>query len=579
MEVGHRLRRSLYATLFLIFYYSARQVSCLTTKTTTTTKNGALESSSTSFSLPIRKVRPKAESSSEKFWSLWNDKRSVVSLIRDNANNKGGGEEENESGNNIPYCIVSDEFQSSEGFRFQVLLYPRGVTSSTDQPLRGTPASAYLLFLPSEYGEEVDVIWKFRLINDETGESLPIASSGGLPKSKDTWSAAMTFCAPNEAVDSVGRTSDWGSSSWNSLQVCACLSSIRAEGEIRVVASRRGETSFSWPPRGALAAARRATTNAGDTNRTFRAGEVIVTVPKDSERDMELQKLGVYPGVDYRVMTLTDGDGRELFSTESLPEEERANARLALRPVGWKLQEQMWQTRGLSDWPVEVEAGKLSSVSLSRFNLGAFLPRFGAFFAQDFRAVLFALTIALAPIPLALVGREFFSFYAIPSASMDPTLQKGDVLLVEKLPGIFDRTHRGDIVLFKPPSALLDIVNSSGGRISKEQLFVKRIVGMPGDKQIEMQEESQEVLINGVPAMGPSRSLCDDEPLRLIDKLLADGKGKTIDSLGSEEAYVLGDCKAVSVDSRVFGKLPKKNVVGKPVARIWPLQRFTIGSP
>lgn len=54
-------------------------------------------------------------------------------------------------------------------------------------------------------------------------------------------------------------------------------------------------------------------------------------------------------------------------------------------------------------------------------------------------------------------------------------------------------------------------------------------------------------------------------------------QGKDIQSLGQDEAYVLGDCKDVSVDSRVFGTLPKENIVGRPIARIWPLNRFYIG--
>ena len=167
------------------------------------------------------------------------------------------------------------------------------------------------------------------------------------------------------------------------------------------------------------------------------------------------------------------------------------------------------------------------------------------------------------------------SLYAIPSASMEPTLLKGDVLLVEKFPGILDRTQRGDIILFSPPSALREVVGSS---ISANSLFVKRIVAMPGDSNIVMKlDGSNEVLVDGQPAIGPDRNLCDDEPLRLIDRLLKNGKGKSVDMLGEDEAYVLGDCKAVSVDSRVFGVLPEKNIAGKPVARVWPLSRFRIG--
>ena len=126
-----------------------------------------------------------------------------------------------------------------------------------------------------------------------------------------------------------------------------------------------------------------------------------------------------------------------------------------------------------------------------------------------------------------------------------------------------------------PPSALRDIVTSNGSQLSSTSLFVKRIVGLPGDQNIKLISEN-DVAINGQPALGPDRNLCADEPLRLIDRLLEKGKGTDIKELGADEAYVLGDCKAVSIDSRVFGTLPKENIVGKPIGRIWPLNRFKI---
>mmetsp|Transcript_33282 Transcript_33282/g.50199 ORF Transcript_33282/g.50199 Transcript_33282/m.50199 type:complete len:572 (+) Transcript_33282:163-1878(+) len=534
------------------------------------TKKDFVAKSNAKFSVPFIEARPKTQSPTEQFWSLWNDKRSVADLIRDSRIDE----------NAVPYCVMSEKFEV-QGFRFQILLYPRGVFSSSSEDINSQagkfPASAYLKFLPSEYGDEVDICWKLRLKDGQTGDLLPIETSGGLPKSNETWSAAMTFCTQNEAVDSVGRTMDWGSSIWNAQQVCDCLPNIEAEGVITIFDSRTGCSSLSL--KGALGDSLKAATYPSGRGRIFRAGEIIVSVPDDLAEKQKLQDMGVYPGIDYRVMTLSDKDGNEIFTTESLSGEDRDMARLALRPVGWKLQQKLWETRGLKDWPIEVDAGLISPTVYSRFNRQASLSRFAAFLANDIKAVVFALAIAFAPIPAALVGRELISFYAIPSASMEPTLQKGDVLLVEKFPNIFSRTHRGDIVLFRSPTALDAIIESTGGSVDENQIFVKRLVGMPGDQNIIMKEDTQEVTVDGKLAVGPPRNLCDDEPLRLIDKLLASGKGKSLELLEAEDAYVLGDCKDVSVDSRVFGKLPKKNIVGKPIARVWPLERFKLGSP
>merc|ERR1719491_786871 len=155
---------------------------------------------------------------------------------------------------------------------------------------------------------------------------------------------------------------------------------------------------------------------------------------------------------------------------------------------------------------------------------------------------------------------------------MDPTLRKGDVLLVNKFPGAFDRTSLGDIVLFRPPSALTQII----GNINSNSLFVKRVVGLPGDTDILLDMDTKEITLNGGQrAAGPDRNLCEDDPLKLIDAFLENGRGKSIEKLEDGEVYVVGDCKTVSIDSRVFGTLPSENIAGRPVARVWPPSRAT----
>lgn len=566
------------------------------------------KSRSYTFSVPLINARPKPSNPVETFVELWNDPRPVSALISNNDRSNVGSitrEEEYEGSNdsfatvdnsevgvteNIPYCIISDEFVV-ESQRFQVLLYPRGrfvsssVATTTQAEILG-PASAYLRYLPNSYGDEVDISWTLKLVDTRTSTFLPVGTSGGLPKSDDTWSAAMTFCTESEAIESVGRATDWGSSTWYAKDVCNALGHIKAVGEVNVFGNyRTGESSFGWPliSKGGIGAVRRSILDSSeDGPRDFRVGEVIVPIElKDGDKvsKQELMSSFVYPGVDYRIMTMTDKDGNAIFSTTSLPKDERQHAKLALRPCGWKLQQQLWRKDGMrEEWPVEVEAGLLSNNSLSRFNPASAIPRITSAFKRDWLTYTLALLLAVAPIPLTLLGRNAVSLYAIPSASMEPTFLKGDVLLVEKLPGIYDRTKRGDVVLFKPPETLRNIISSSGGSpISGTSLFVKRVVGLPGDSNIEMDGSTNDVFVNNQPSVGPDRNLCDDEPLKLIDRLLVNGKGKTISKLGDDDVYVLGDCKAVSVDSRVFGILPKENIVGKPLSRVWPPSRISSG--
>lgn len=548
------------------------------------------------FSVPLVNARPKPTSIIETFVELWNDPRPITSLVTSDDRSLVG-ERQNDDGakEEIQYCIVSDEFKI-ENQSFQILLYPRGrfvrdysVTGPAENGIVTGPAGLYLRYLPQEYGDEIDIAWKLKLCdmdpNKTRGEkSLSVATSGGLPRSKDTWSSAMTFCTEMEAVESVGRATDWGSSSWSAKEVCEALDNLVAEGEVTVFNVRKGESSLAWPPlsKGGIGAVKRAAAaqSTESIQREFRVGEVIV--PRDLQEyaaDIKaLKEKFIYPGVDYRIMTMTDKDGKSIFTTNSLDNEtEKGQARLALRPCGWKLQNQLWKKNGMkTEWPVEVNAGLLANVTSTRFNPESAIPRVVAAFQRDFVAYTFALLIAITPIPFALLARNFISFYAIPSASMEPTLLKGDVLLVEKLPGVYQRTRRGDVILFQPPAALRDIVTNNGSQLSSTSLFVKRIVGLPGDKTIQLVEDNN-ININGEKATGPDRNMCSDEPLRLIDRLLENGKGKEIEELGINDVYVLGDCKAVSVDSRVFGTLPKENIVGRPIARIWPLNRLASG--
>jgi signal peptidase I len=583
--------------LCLILIMSNNHVKGLssTTSTTQAKQNGHISDAKLnnkpntfSFSVPLTNPRPKPESFVDKFKELWNDPRPISAVLSEDRSSVGKIENEE-----IPYCIVSDEF-NIEDEMFQILLYPRGrfvgsgAYVSCSSFITGS-ASAYLRYLPKQYGNELDVAWKLRLCGSKTDNKgtpintpLTIVTSGGLPKSNTTWSAAMTLCSEVESSESVGRAQDWGSSTWYADEVCSALGGLVAEGEITIFDKRQGESSFfKLPPRGAVGAvlsAARRTTDQESGGRIFRAGEVIVPrITPGFETELKaLKGQFIYPGVDYRIMSMTDKDGLPIFTTDSLENNyDKSKARLALRPCGWKLQQQLWKRDGVKDWPIEVEAGMLSNVATTRFNIDSAIPRITSAFQRDWKLYTLSLAIALTPIPLALLARNFMSFYVIPSASMEPTLLRGDVLVVEKLPGIYERTKRGDVVLFNPPESLTSIVTNNGSQLSSTSLFVKRIVGLPGDQNIRLDDDGN-VAINGKSAVGPDRTLCADEPLRLIDRQLQDGKGKELNELGPSDVYVLGDCKAVSVDSRVWGALPKENIVGKPVARIWPLNRLKI---
>ena len=145
----------------------------------------------------------------------------------------------------------------------------------------------------------------------------------------------------------------------------------------------------------------------------------------------------------------------------------------------------------------------------------------------------------------------------IPSGSMLPTLQLNDRILVEKLrPRIshsrHGHLHRGDVVVFAPPSQLV-----AAGYDPKAAL-IKRVVGLPGD---ELAVDEGVLRRNGAVVEEPwlrEAITYAMEPVTVPDDAL----------------WVMGDNRNASLDSHLWGPLPETNVIGTAIWRYWPPNRF-----
>ncbi len=121
--------------------------------------------------------------------------------------------------------------------------------------------------------------------------------------------------------------------------------------------------------------------------------------------------------------------------------------------------------------------------------------------------------------------------------SMLPAYRDNQLLLVDRLSYRFSPVKRGDAVVFFFPT-------------STDRVFVKRVVGLPGEKVFLRQSD---VWIN-------------DQPLLI--KYRQDDIGVHTDqeySLGADEYYVLGDAHDLSLDSRIWGGLPRRYIFGKVI--------------
>ena len=141
----------------------------------------------------------------------------------------------------------------------------------------------------------------------------------------------------------------------------------------------------------------------------------------------------------------------------------------------------------------------------------------------------------------------------IPSGSMLPTLQLQDRILVEKLrPRLGRSLSPGTVVVFHPPEALI----ASG--YDPRAALIKRVVAGPGDR---LEVRDGKLWRNGTPLEHDWNA----EPMAYSLAPFTVPEG---------ELMVLGDNRNASLDSHLWGPLPREEVIGTAIWRYWPLQRF-----
>ena len=162
----------------------------------------------------------------------------------------------------------------------------------------------------------------------------------------------------------------------------------------------------------------------------------------------------------------------------------------------------------------------------------------------------------------------------IPSASMRPTLIEGDRIVVERFSRFYKAPKRGDIMVFYPPfeklpNTPLRIFSRLTGFFCKDIAYIKRVIGVPGDK-FEIKTDNT----------GKSTIYINDKPLE-EDYIMSDYYEKpcTEDMLcgpmviPENKYFMMGDNRGNSYDSRWWGFVPKDRFVGRAVLLFWPFNR------
>lgn len=168
-------------------------------------------------------------------------------------------------------------------------------------------------------------------------------------------------------------------------------------------------------------------------------------------------------------------------------------------------------------------------------------PRGDSFIVEIFKFSVLALLIV---VPFRLYIAQPF---IVSGASMAPTFATGEYLIVDQMTYHFNEPQRGDVVIFRFPN-------------DPSKFFIKRIIGLPGEVvQLE----------NGVTSIvdpSTSNETLLDEPYIKMDRT----DDHLSITLSSNEYFVMGDNRGASSDSRVWGPVPRKNIVGRAFIRLLP---------
>jgi signal peptidase I len=174
------------------------------------------------------------------------------------------------------------------------------------------------------------------------------------------------------------------------------------------------------------------------------------------------------------------------------------------------------------------------------------------------------LTIAVAVAAVLAIKAWVVNPYRIPSSSMEPTLhcaepedgciaRFSDRVLANRFVYHFKDPERGDIIVFETPPAARTRCGAGG-------TFVKRLIGLPGER---IAERDGTVYI-------------DEKPLKesYLEPGQRDQENFPEHRIPDDHYFMMGDNRGQSCDSRVWGAIPRENIIGEVFAVYWPPQRI-----
>mgnify|MGYP001589964077 FL=1 len=164
--------------------------------------------------------------------------------------------------------------------------------------------------------------------------------------------------------------------------------------------------------------------------------------------------------------------------------------------------------------------------------------------------------IAIAAIVVVPIRYFVFQPFLVKGASMEPNFHEGDYLIIDELSYRLRNPERGEVVVFHFP-------------FDPSQRYIKRVIGLPGETvaikngQVDIMAGDGSIVVLSEPyAQG-------------IYTNTGNATGDANVTLKSDEYFVLGDNRAHSSDSREWGMVNRKFIIGRTILRAWPLMYWT----
>lgn len=181
--------------------------------------------------------------------------------------------------------------------------------------------------------------------------------------------------------------------------------------------------------------------------------------------------------------------------------------------------------------------------------MASFFESIGEFFLEITQSIVIVISILL------IVYLFFAQPHQVNGLSMYPMFDNGDYLLTDKISYRTGKPKRGDVVVFRAPESAQCPTGTGCD-------FIKRMIGLPGET-IEVKENG--FFINGEKLEEPYVSKENQTFAGVFTS-----RGSI--TLGPDEYFVSGDNRLHSSDSRSWGPITSKEIVGKAFFRYWPIK-------